>query len=64
MLLGFTFNLSKIKNSNKDQFVDHPTTLKILVKLYFQQSAQVTILRWLVRALLVPKPTTSSTSTA
>ena len=41
MLLGFTFNLLTIVNSNKDQFVDHPTTIKILVKFYLPQAAQV-----------------------
>ncbi len=41
MLLGFTFNLLTIINFNEDQFVDHPTTIKILVKFYLQQAAQV-----------------------
>jgi hypothetical protein len=43
--LRFHFYLLTIINSNKDQFVDHLPTIKILVKFYLPQAAQVTILR-------------------
>ena len=41
----YIFYVISIINPNKHQFVDHRTTIKILVKFYLPQAAQVTILR-------------------